>query len=306
LIPRRNAKVIHTLPHSNQQSTTPQRSITTPVTLLQNQINVSHVDNIGLYSIEQPLASIEIESLDESLISKWITKDMLRLDLKYALGLMQQIPIKDFHIYTDGSLDTSEFNVTGHVTMGAEWILKGSELSFECSIINFPSSTRPEILVILTAILATPNNSKLTIYSDSQVAIDCIRSILSYNSKKPHVFKYNNFTLLKAIQEIIKDKELDFHLVKVKGHSNEVWNDAADLIAKRAQETSRLNIDKCIDLDSFLKYNNILFYPMWNYFIINRNIRNFNSLVYRYLLNSSWSCNSYWIHTLDRDNLQHN
>jgi hypothetical protein len=133
----------------------------------------------------------------------------------------------------------------------------------------------------------------LTIYTDSQAAIDCISSILSHNSKKPHVFKYNNFTLLKAIQELIKDKGLDFYLVKVKGHSNEVWNDAADLIAKHARETSRLNIDKCIDLDSLCRHNNILFYPMWNYFIIDKNIRNFNSLVYRYLLDSSWSCNSY-------------
>jgi ribonuclease HI len=220
--------------------------------------------------------------------------------------MMQHISVKDFHIYTDGSLDILEFNVTGHVVMDAGWILKGAELSFECGIVNFPSSTRPEILAILTAILATPYNSKLTIYSDSQAAINSISSTLSHNNKKPHIFKHNNFILLRAIHELIKDKTLDFHLVKVKGHSNETWNDAADLIAKRARKTSRINIDKCIDLDSFLKHNDIYFYPIWNNFIIDRNIRSFNNLIYRYLLDSSWSCNGYWCHILDRNNLQNN
>jgi hypothetical protein len=69
-IPRRNAKVIHIVLYNNQQSATPQRSITMPVTLIQNQIDNSQVDNIGLYSMEQSLASIEIENFDESLISK--------------------------------------------------------------------------------------------------------------------------------------------------------------------------------------------------------------------------------------------
>jgi ribonuclease HI len=219
---------------------------------------------------------------------------------------MQQIPIKDYHIYMDSSLDTSEFNVTGHVIMGAGWILKGLKLSFRCGIVNFPLSTRPEILAILTAIFAIPHNSKITIYSNSQAAIDSISSALSQNVRKIHFFKYNNFTLIKTIKEFIKDKALDFHLIKVKGHSNETWNDAADLIAKQVQKNSRFNIDRCIDLDSFLKHNDIYFYPLWNNFIIDRNIRNFNSLIYRYLLNSSWSSNGYWIHTLDYDNLHNN
>jgi hypothetical protein len=54
---------------------------------------------------------------------------------------MQQIPVKDYNIYTDGSLDALELNVTGHVVMGAGWILKGSELSFRCEIVNFLSFT---------------------------------------------------------------------------------------------------------------------------------------------------------------------
>jgi ribonuclease HI len=260
---------------------------------LQNRNRISDMDDIWSYDIEHLLLSINVENIDKAIITKWIANEMLKLDLKYCLYMMQQIPVKDYHIYTDGSLDTSEFNVTGHVVMGAGWILKGSELSFGCGIVNFPSSTRPEILAILTAILAIPHNSKLTVYSDSQAAIDSINSALSQNTRKLHLFKHNNFILIRTITELIKNKTLDFHLIKVKGHSNETWNDAANLIAKQAQENSRISIDRCIALDSFLKHNDIYFYPLWNNFIIDKDICNFNNLVYRYLLNSSWSCNGY-------------
>jgi hypothetical protein len=66
-IPGRNAKVIHTVLCNNQQSTTPKRSIITPI---QNYANTSHRDIIGLYNMEQPLVSIEIENIDELLIFK--------------------------------------------------------------------------------------------------------------------------------------------------------------------------------------------------------------------------------------------
>jgi hypothetical protein len=117
------------------------QSIITP---LQNHTNNSYINNSWLYTMEQPLASIELENIDDSLITKWIANEILRTDLKYRLHLMQHIPLKNFHIYTDSLLDTSEFNVTGHVIIGTEWILKGSELSFECRIINsfYPQNLR--------------------------------------------------------------------------------------------------------------------------------------------------------------------
>jgi hypothetical protein len=69
--------------------------------------------------MEHPLLLINVKNIVEAIITKWIVNKTLKLDLKYCLHMMQQIPIKDYHIYTDGSLDTSEFNVTGHVVMSA-------------------------------------------------------------------------------------------------------------------------------------------------------------------------------------------
>jgi hypothetical protein len=51
--------------------------------------------------------------------------------------MMQNIPTRTFHIYTDSSLNLSENHITGHSVMGAGWILKDNKLSFGCGILNF-------------------------------------------------------------------------------------------------------------------------------------------------------------------------
>jgi hypothetical protein len=43
--------------------------------------------------------------------------------------------------------------------MGAGWVIQNYDISFTCGIKHHPSSTRPELLAILTAIIAAPDNS---------------------------------------------------------------------------------------------------------------------------------------------------
>lgn len=71
-------------------------------------------------------------------------------------------------------LDWSNIDTNGCALIGIGWILKSSKLSFSCSISNFPSSTRPELLAIFTAILAVPSNNFIRVYTDSQAAINKI------------------------------------------------------------------------------------------------------------------------------------
>uniref|UniRef100_U9STQ9 RNase H type-1 domain-containing protein n=1 Tax=Rhizophagus irregularis (strain DAOM 181602 / DAOM 197198 / MUCL 43194) TaxID=747089 RepID=U9STQ9_RHIID len=63
--------------------------------------------------------------------------------------------------------------------MGAGWIIKDHDLSFSCGINYHPSFTRPELLAIMTALLAVPNNAEVAIYTDSQAAIEGINHILA-------------------------------------------------------------------------------------------------------------------------------
>jgi hypothetical protein len=43
----------------------------------------------------------------------------------------------------------------------------------------FPSLTKPELIAIWTACLATPNNSTIHLYTDSQASIDSINKFRS-------------------------------------------------------------------------------------------------------------------------------
>lgn len=149
--------------------------------------------------------------------------------------MLQNMPTNDYHIYTDGSLNIKETDIGGRTTMGAGWILKNSEISFGCGISCFPSSTRPELLAIFTAILATPANKILNIYSDSQAAINGINNAIFNQHKSNKILRQHNYNIIYAIQEVITAKSITLLLHKVKGHSDDLWNAAADSIAKDAR-----------------------------------------------------------------------
>jgi hypothetical protein len=138
LIPTRHAKVIQVSTNTDQQLLQESQKIITP---LPDIINGNLHDYTWFPALKHSLLSIQMDSIDGSLITKWISNNSLRTDLSYYLNMMQNMPTRTFHIYTDGSLDLSENHITGHSVMEAGWILKDNELSFGCGILNFPSST---------------------------------------------------------------------------------------------------------------------------------------------------------------------
>ncbi|CAB4402569.1 unnamed protein product [Rhizophagus irregularis] len=117
--------------------------------------------------------------------------------------------------------------------MGVGWIIKDHDLSFSCGINYYPSSTRPELLAIMTAfILAVPSNAEVVIYMDSQAAIDRINHMLDalYRINRRKFLKMNNYIILFTIYDLIKMKSLTFNLHKVRRHSSNKWNNMADEI----------------------------------------------------------------------------
>jgi hypothetical protein len=152
--------------------------------------------------------------------------------------------------------------------------------------------------VIFTAILATPSNSWLKIYTNSQAAINRLNQALNRNDKSNHILWQDNFCIIYAAKEVIRDKSLHFDLFKVR-HSDDIWNNAANNIAKHAREISIINIDRCIDLNRLYNLHCLLFYPTWNDIILDRNVQKFNSLVFNYLIESNWSCTTQWTDTFD-------
>ncbi|RHZ72733.1 hypothetical protein Glove_239g8 [Diversispora epigaea] len=136
-------------------------------------------------------------------------------------------------IYTDGSLIKKDNNNSHITTMGCGWCAfdeNDTEFNFSGKVENFTSSTRAELMAILTAVYATPKRSRLCIFTDSQAAIDAIANAAT-NPRKAHR-KLKNWTIVKAIEEIANVQNLTLRLEKVKAHSGVIHNETADKLAR--------------------------------------------------------------------------
>ncbi|CAB5196262.1 unnamed protein product [Rhizophagus irregularis] len=267
--------------------------IITPTNLIKRRT----ITSTAAFNNEQKLITVDIPLIDHNIILRFITSPLLAHELCDINSALQRENNNIFQIYTDGSLDLNCRNSRGEVVMGAGWIIKDQDLSFSCGVNYHPSSTRPELLAIMTALLAVPNNAKVAIYTDSQAAIEGINRMLdaSYRINRRKFLKMNNYIILFAIYDFIKTKSLMLNLHKVCGHSGNRWNDMADEIAKQGRDAASYNNDRIIDIRLLHSFSfPLTFLPVWNNISINRHIRSFTRLVADSLEEVQWSFNKYW------------
>src|SRR5436190_12799272 len=117
---------------------------------------------------------------------------------------------------------------------------------------KWPSFTRVELTAIWTVILAMPTETRVRIKTDSQAAINGINAakLISKGSKWLNI---NNRTLISNITTLIRTKELDIQLIKVKAHTGIIGNEIADNLAKEGTNS----LDPYIDVDYDSLGNNI-------------------------------------------------
>ncbi|GBC47762.2 RNA-directed DNA polymerase from mobile element jockey-like isoform X1 [Rhizophagus irregularis DAOM 181602=DAOM 197198] len=133
------------------------------------------------------------------------------------------------------------------------------------SLINLgtPDVSMAEIAAIHAALTVTPPSSTVTIYTDSQSAIDGLRlcATFSYSNSRLY-YKTTNFELWAIIERLISSKSLSVTAVKVKGHSGNFYNDYADSLANSAHTSSLAillsDLDQVSPHDFLLKYDDIL------------------------------------------------
>ncbi|RHZ87128.1 hypothetical protein Glove_40g120 [Diversispora epigaea] len=116
--------------------------------------------------------------------------DDIRLKLSSSMSI---------RIYTDGSLIKKDNNNSHVTTMGCGWCAfdeNDTEFNFSGKVENFASSTRAELMAILTTVYATPKHSRL------------------------------------SIEEIANVQNLTLRLEKVKAHSGVIHNEMADKLAR--------------------------------------------------------------------------
>ncbi|GET50309.1 ribonuclease H-like domain-containing protein [Rhizophagus irregularis DAOM 181602=DAOM 197198] len=158
--------------------------------------------------------------------------------------------------FTDGSL----INLgTPDVSMGWSWMQIVPDAGFPNSIATYahglirdnPSSSRAEAAAIYAVLTISPRDSEVTIYTDSQTAIDGLQSCFSsvYSNSRLY-YKTTNFELWAIIERTILSKNLTVLPVKVKAHSGNYLNDFADSLANTAHTASSSILISGMDLAS--------------------------------------------------------
>ena len=104
--------------------------------------------------------------------------------------------------------------------MGIGWIIKteNQDLTFQAKTNqSFPSSSRVELLAILSALITIPPNTTVELYSNSQAAINSIQTqMLPNRSKQQKQLKYQ--IVLDNIKQIIISSNIQLNLHKIKVH----------------------------------------------------------------------------------------
>lgn len=123
-------------------------------------------------------------------------------------------------LYTDGSKQGN--------LVGASFFDPCNNFAVQIKLSGVASIFTAEALAILEALkyAQTMNPSDLIIFSDSQSVVHSLHSIL----------KANHFILTKIFNLIcqLKTSNTNIHIIWVKGHNDNVYNDEADRLAKEA------------------------------------------------------------------------
>ncbi|PKK76180.1 hypothetical protein RhiirC2_772788 [Rhizophagus irregularis] len=144
------------------------------------------------------------------------TPHLLTADDVAASSSVVLSPDLHYTFYTDGSL----------INLGS------SDVSMAGIIRDWPSSSRTEAAAIYAALSASPANSVVHLYTDSQSSIEGLKHcFLSDYSDSCLYYKTTNFELWAIIQKLIVNKNLSVLPFKVKAHFNFYWNDFADSLA---------------------------------------------------------------------------
>ena len=147
------------------------------------------------------LVTLSVDSLDIQLIKSALIDNTARQSLiNVYWELYHQYDAQTLEFYTDGSLDSSKRSSDDATIMGSSWIVPNLNISYSCASINWPSSTKAELVAIWTAMLAAPSDcSIVNIYTDSQAAINGILKGQNNNATIRQYFKTPNAMLIEQI-----------------------------------------------------------------------------------------------------------
>jgi ribonuclease HI len=133
--------------------------------------------------------------------------------------------------------------------MGMGWLLIDGDkkiAQFNASSFEWPSSTRMEILAVVSLLSILPVESHINIFTDSNNVIKQYSKLkemcLSYRKRR----KVINFNLWEILFWVEKEFSLKIRFTKVKAHSGHKLNDQADYLAKAGINRPSLRINDVV------------------------------------------------------------
>src|SRR6266540_3412933 len=179
--------------------------------------------------------------LSQQLISRFIVQGSYQSKLATLASQLSDYNTVNF--YTDGSLSHGG---STRMTMSIGWTTtfdNVDNLTFHAAISGNPSSTKAEIIAILTALITCPAHAIVNIYTDSQCCVDYFDRLkhTSSNALRYKKSLYPNYLHWDIILEIILTLSLHVSLFKIQGHSNNHFNDIADNLANTDRHLYILN-----------------------------------------------------------------
>ena len=234
--------------------------------------------------ISKETVEVQIEEIEEALIRRVIVDKELQEELVSIARRTKHLD--ELNIYTDGSITVIADGREGK-RMGLGWVIvdrynSENSISFNCRITDWPSSTRAELGAIWTVLLVVPHRAKVRIHTDSKAAIEGIENFLSLTSIRK-AFKTKNRCLVSQIKDCCETKAIELRLVKVKGHSTDIWNNVADDFAKR-----RLLSNKVLKVQN-ITTSNIRITPLWKGNIIDNPLRTFTNITTATVYETAWA-----------------
>jgi ribonuclease HI len=204
-----------------------------------------------------------------------------------------KVEFTDHHrltFYTDGSL--ANLN-TEEVTMGIGWTQvepNTPHRDFSARVKDWPSSSRAELLAIMTALYTCPKECTVSIYTDSLTTINRYKQLTNPLTTNRQKLKIPNHTIWSTILKLIDEAALHTTFVKIKGHSNNIHNDTADRLAKEGRNKDTLDFNNLI-----LQNNTVVF--KWNNNTIEGSLRHHMKLVSQTYIKERW-INGYFTKSL--------
>lgn len=136
--------------------------------------------------------------------------------------------IQNFEAWTDGSCN----NLSPYGEGGAAYVILKNGKIFKQMAKGFVNTTnnKMELLAIISAINSLPDNSTVTIHTDSQY---CIRVLT-----RPNKIRKNIKLIQLYHHTAAKMKQINFEWVK--GHSGNKYNEMVDEMASKCTEQMRI------------------------------------------------------------------